>query len=127
MPHTAKPHLGDLERAIMEVLWAAARGELMTVREVHESLAPGREVAYTTVMTVLDRLARKDLVTQVREGRAYRYWPRATRAELTAELMHGALADFTADDRGQALVAFVGEASETDLAALRRALDELDS
>jgi predicted transcriptional regulator len=126
MPHIAKPHLGELERAIMEVLWAADDGALLTVRDVHEALASGRAIAYTTVMTVLDRLARKDVVTQVRDGRAFRYRPRATRAGLTAELMHEALADFTSDDRGQALVAFVGEASETDLAALRRALDELD-
>ncbi len=127
MPHTAKPHLGDLERAVMEVLWRSGPTVEMTVREVHEALVPGRDVAYTTVMTVLDRLARKDVVTQVRDGRAFGYRPRASRAELTAELMHEALADFTTDDRGQALVAFVGEASEADLAELRRALDGLDA
>ncbi len=130
MPHTAKPHLGDLERAVMDVLWTAAEDRLMTVREVHEALVGDRDVAYTTVMTVLDRLARKDVVTQERDGRAFRYRPRATRAELTAEVMHDALADFTAShpgtDRSQALVAFVGEASQADLDALRRALAELD-
>lgn len=114
----------------MDVLWSVPDEGVMTVREVHEALAGDRDVAYTTVMTVLDRLARKDVVTQERAGRAFRYRPRATRAELTAEVMHDALADFTAsnrrEDRRQALVAFVGEASEADLAALRRALAELD-
>ncbi len=126
MSHTAKPHLGDLERALMEVLWEAEAGRSMTVREVHEAVAAHRDVAYTTVMTVLDRLARKDLVIQERADRAFRYRPRASRAELTAELMHDALADFATDDRGQALVAFVGDASAADLAALRRALEQLD-
>ena len=126
MPHTGKPHLGELERAVMDVLWAADEDATMTVREVHAALVPDRDVAYTTVMTVLDRLARKALVTQERAGRAFRYRPRASRAELTAELMHEALSDFTRDDRGQALVAFVGDASAADLDALRRALADLD-
>ncbi len=126
MSHTGKPHLGDLERAVMDVLWSAGDDEVMTVREVHGALVPGRDVAYTTVMTVLDRMARKDLVTQERADRAFRYRARATRAELTAELMHDALADFTGEDRSQALVAFVGDASAADLDALRRALHDLD-
>jgi predicted transcriptional regulator len=110
----------------MDVLWGAGGDGVMTVREVHGALVPGRDVAYTTVMTVLDRMARKELVFQERDGRAFRYRARASRAELTAELMHEALSDFTGDDRGQALVAFVGDASADDLDALRRALDELD-
>ena len=110
----------------MDVLWAADEDATMTVREVHAALVPDRDVAYTTVMTVLDRLARKALVTQERAGRAFRYRPRASRAELTAELMHEALSDFTRDDRGQAVVAFVGDASAADLDALRRALADLD-
>ncbi len=110
----------------MDVLWASAANGSVTVREVHQALAKSRDIAYTTVMTVLDRLARKELVTQERAGRAFLYRARATRAELTAELMHEALDDFTTDDRGQALVAFVGEASQADLDALRRALAELE-
>jgi predicted transcriptional regulator len=75
-------------------------------------------------MTVLDRLARKEVVVRERDGRAFRYAPRLTRAAMTAELMHEALGG-TDTDREQALVSFVGEASAEDLAALRRALDEL--
>ncbi|NPC44188.1 BlaI/MecI/CopY family transcriptional regulator [Nocardioides sp. zg-1230] len=122
---------GELEQAVLEVLWdldAAGRtaspdGPGVSGREVHERLA-GRNLAYTTVMTVLDRLARKDLVVRQREGRAFRYAPRLTRAAMTAELMHEAL-EGTSGDREQALVSFVGEASAEDLAALRRALDHL--
>ena len=119
-----KPQLGDLERAVMDVLWDSA--EWCTVREVHESLVAGRDIAYTTVMTVMDRLAKKGLVEQEREGRAYRYRARATRAELTAELMHETLGDFGERDRGSALVAFVADASPDEVEALRRALDALE-
>ena len=112
--------MGELEQAVLEALWdlGSANG-----REVHDRLA-GRDLAYTTVMTVLDRLARKDVVVREREGRAFRYAPRRTRAAMTAELMREAL-DGTGPDRDQALVSFVGEASEADLAALRRALADL--
>ena len=123
--------MGELEQAVLEVLWdldAAGRtatpdGPGVSGREVHDRLA-GRNLAYTTVMTVLDRLARKDLVVRQRDGRAFRYAPRLTRAAMTAEVMHEAL-EATRDDREQALVSFVGEASAEDLAALRRALDDL--
>ena len=110
----------------MEQLWAAPADVALTVREVHAALARGRAIAYTTVMTVMDRLARKDLVSQEKDGRAYRYRARATRAALTAGLMRDTLDDFAEHDRGTALVAFVEEASADDLAALRRALADLD-
>ncbi len=112
--------MGELEQAVLDALWdlGSASG-----REVHDKLA-GRDLAYTTVMTVLDRLARKDVVVREREGRAFRYAPRRSRAAMTAELMREVL-DETGVDRDQALVSFVGEASEADLAALRRALADL--
>ncbi len=118
--------MGELERAIMDQLWAAGPEQWFTVREMYAALASSRDLAYTTVMTVMDRLARKDLVAQQREGRAYLYRARASRAEMTAELMRNALDDFTSEDRNQALVAFVGDASADDVEALRRALDELE-
>lgn len=119
---------GELEQAVLEALWTldgagddGRRGA--SGREVHQALS-GRDLAYTTVMTVLDRLARKDLLVREREGRAFRYVPRQSRAELTAELMRDAL-DGTGADRRQALVSFVGEASAEDIAALRQALADL--
>ena len=114
--------LGDLEREVMTQLWDA--GEPLTVRQVHERVGRDRDLAYTTVMTVLDRLVGKDVVVRERDGRAFRYAPRLTRAAMTAELMREAL-EVTGADRDQALISFVGEASAEDLAALRRALADL--
>lgn len=122
--------MGELEQAVLEALWdldgADAERPGVSGRAVHERLQgrDGRDLAYTTVMTVLDRLARKDVVVRERDGRAFRYAPRLTRAAMTAEVMHEAL-EGTRGDREQALVSFVGEASAEDLAALRRALDDL--
>ena len=84
----------------MEHLWTnrEAGGGSLTVREVHETVGTQRELAYTTVMTVLDRLAKKRLVTQERDGRAYRYSPVSTREELTAQTMRETLGDLEARD-----------------------------
>ncbi len=113
--------LGELERGVMEQLWATEGAQ--SVREVH--LAIGRDLAYTTVMTVLDRLAKKGLVERERDGRAYRYRPVQSREELVAEVMHTALADNVAD-RTAALVAFVGRVSPAEAEAMRAALDQLE-
>lgn len=117
--------MGDLERAVMEALWSADE-RWATVREVHAALAADRDIAYTTVMTVMDRLAKKGLVEQERNGRAYHYRAAASRGEMTADLMREALDDFAEHDRRSALVAFVGDASAEDVEALRAALAELE-
>lgn len=122
----SRASLGELERAVMDVLWSLADAEEATVRDVHSRLVEERDVAYTTVMTVMDRLARKGMVEQRKEGRAYRYRPRASRAEMTADVLRGTLADLGEQEREPALVAFVEEASPADLAALRRALAALE-
>lgn len=111
----------------MEQLWSAPDTAWSTVREVHEALAADRDIAYTTVMTVLDRLAKKDLVSQHREGRAYLYRPVASRHAMTADLMREALTEFAHEDRKPALMAFVGEATDEERAALREALARLES
>jgi len=124
-----RSQLGDLERSVMDTLWASGDGWL-TVREVHDELSKGRDIAYTTVMTVLDRMTRKQIVEREREGRAWKYRPTHSRGEMTAEVMRQALGEFAeeanAHDRAAALVAFVGESSEADRQALREALAELE-
>lgn len=107
----------------MESLWALPADAWVTVREVHAMLS-GRGLAYTTVMTVMDRLATKGLLLQEKAGRAYRYRPASSRAAVTAELIDAALGESGAE-RKQALVSFVSGASTEDLAALRAALGEL--
>lgn len=89
---TSRAALGRLERSVMEVLWA--RGE-SSVKEVAGKL--GRPLAYTTVMTTLDRLYKKNLLERRKEERAFRYAPRITRSdwerrradELFAEFLGG--------------------------------------
>lgn len=107
----------------MELLWAAA--EPLSVRQVHEQLSTQRRLAYTTVMTVLDRLARKEMVLRTRRGRAYLYAPAHGRDELTAELLNEVL-DGAGGDRTSALVHFAETVSPEEAEALRAALARIE-
>ena len=77
---TSSSQLGPLEQRLLEALWA--RGSA-TVRELLED--GHHDLAYTTLMTTLDRLFKKDLLTRTEEGRAFRYAPRFSREELHRE------------------------------------------
>ncbi len=87
-----KGDLGPLERAIMESLWDREDHEV-TVRDVNESPA-GRKSAYTTVMTVLDRLWRKGFLARRKVGCAYVYRVRRTRDQHVGDLVARVLAGF---------------------------------
>ncbi len=118
--------MGDLERAVMDVLWqaeeTAGAPTALTVREVFDALAPSRTLAYTTVMTVLERLARKDVLVQERDGRAFRYRAHAPRAVVVADVMRSALDDADSDVRRAALVRFAEGVSVEDAEAMQAAL-----
>jgi predicted transcriptional regulator len=75
-PSLAKP-LGPLEQRLLQALWS--RGSA-TVRELVDD--GNHKLAYTTVMTTLDRLYKKRLLDRVAEGKAFRYSPRHSREEL---------------------------------------------
>lgn len=115
----AMARLGDLERAVLDCLWQS--DEPQTVREVHEALA-GRQLAYTTIMTTLQRLARKGLVTQDAQTRAHRFSAEATREEMFTELMTDALG--IAGDEHEAMLRFVDVISPEARAALAEGLGQ---
>lgn len=106
----------------MERLWRWDRPA--AVREVLEDLQQDRQLAYTTVMTVLDNLHRKGMVLREKTGRAYMYRPTRSRESYTAELMEQVLAR-TSDRRG-ALLRFVEQMSEAEVAELRGTLAKIE-
>ena len=114
--------LGQLEAVVMQRLWSVDHP--VSVREVLEDLQRERDIAYTTVMTVLDNLHGKGLVRREKQGRAYLYAPALSREEHTAGLLDQVLSQ--SGDRGATLLHFVGHMSEDDLAELRSALDHRD-
>lgn len=101
---------GELEGRIMRVVWQ--RAAPATVRDVHGELARERPLAYTTVMTVMERLWRKGVLDRTPRGRAFEYSPVQTEAEHTAELMAEVLKGTR--DRHAALAHFVGGLRKSD-------------
>jgi predicted transcriptional regulator len=129
MPRKAMNTLGELERAVMDQVWGAADAGRapVSVREVHAALSPTRDLAYTTVMTVMGRLADAGLLTQERSGRAYLYAAAGSREELTASTMLDQLHGMEARDRRSAMLHFLGDASPAEIADLKAALAEVEA
>jgi len=111
---------GELEAVIMERLWE--RGRPALVREILDDLRGDRDLAYTTVMTVMDNLHRKGWLRRERDGRAWRYEPTGSRSGYTAALMNEALESSV--DRRRALAHFALQMSPHDASVLRDALDQ---
>lgn len=112
--------MGALETEVLSALWSLSNGG--TPGEVCEAMQT--DLAYTTVMTILTRLWQKELVDRTREGRAFRYRPLLSEAELAAQRMQALLT--SAGDRKAALSQFVESLNSRDARVLRRALDDLD-
>ena len=102
----------------MDRLWS--RSEPVTVRELRTELSRHRQIAYTTVLTVMDNLYRKGWLRRELVGRAHQYTPVSSREQHGAQVMREALND--SGDRAQALMHFVGRMTLDEAAALRRAL-----
>src|SRR5579872_4019868 len=76
MPRTAREVPPPLELACLSALWSLGEGNVKAVQQI---VAESRPLAYTTIMTVLDRLVRKGMLARRKEGRSFTYAPQATR------------------------------------------------
>jgi predicted transcriptional regulator len=112
---------GELGSAIVEVLDAS--GVPMTPAQVREALST--DLAYTTVMTVMARLADRAVLVRHRAGRGYAYTRQPDRAEVTAHHMHRLLD--SDDDREGVLARFVGRLSVDDEQLLARLLGQVNA
>ncbi|MCL5981905.1 MAG: BlaI/MecI/CopY family transcriptional regulator [Firmicutes bacterium] len=110
--------LGTLENEIMEIIWR--KGCEVSVRDVHEVLVARREVAYTTVMTIMGRLADKKLLHKRKEGKAFYFLPSLTREGFTEKVV-GSVVDSLLEDFADATLAhLVNRVSARDQETLAR-------
>jgi predicted transcriptional regulator len=114
---------GELENRVMHVLWAADGP--CTPREVLAALATERDLAYTTVMTILVRLHQKGLVVREPSGRTFAYRPVESQDEQVANRMRELLTG--AADRAAALTGFVESLPSDERDELHRIVDRLRS
>ena len=112
--------LGPLETRLLELLWA--RAGAATVRELKLACP---SLAYTTIMTTLERLYRKRLLLRRRDGRAFAYEPRCSREQLLSELLSGHVTDLLGGSGASRVIlsSLVRAVSDTDAALL----DELEA
>ena len=111
---SAKPKvdsLGELETSVLEVLWAAPAP--LSVRDVAGELRRRPVLAYTTILTVLDRLHDKGFVAREKDGRAFLYRPRMGREALMGERAASALSKKGAPESA-VLMAFLDSVESRD-------------
>jgi BlaI family transcriptional regulator, penicillinase repressor len=111
-PRRSLLDLAPLELDCMNTLWPIGQG---TVREIRDRLAARRPRAYTTIMTIMDRLARKGIVERAKAGRAYVYRPRLSAEDARAQALGQVLENFFGGSK-EALLAQLGNGT-----AVRRA------
>jgi len=95
-----------LELLCLNALWSIAEG---TVKDVRRVVDPNRPLAYTTVMTVLDRLVHRGIVTRRKAGRAFIYAPAVSRDSMRRLALREFLDSYFESSQDQLLRFLEGE------------------
>jgi len=111
-PRRSLLDLAPLELDCMNTLWPMGEG---TVREIRDGLAARRPRAYTTIMTIMDRLARKGVVERRRAGRAYVYRPNLSAEAARTQALGQVIESFFGGSK-DALLSHLGTAASKPLA-----------
>lgn len=109
--------LAPLELDCMKTLWPVGEA---TVRQIRERLAPRLPRAYTTIMTIMDRLARKGVVERHKTGRAYVYRPVLAAEAARAQALRQVIENFFEGSQ-EALLAQLGNSTEGRASAVASA------
>src|SRR5271163_3630495 len=113
-PRRSVLDLAPLELDCMNTLWPMGEG---TVREIRDRLAERRPRAYTTIMTIMDRLARKGIVERRKSGRAYIYRPNLSAEEARVHALDQVIENFFAGSKEALLAQLTGDAPRARAAA----------
>ncbi len=114
------PSLGDLESDVMGVVWEIGEA---TVQDVQRALEPRRPLAYTTVMTVMSRLAQKGFLQRRKEGRAYVYAPAASQERYAGSQLRSLVRRLYEGASGKAIAHLL----ETDDNVSQQELERLEA
>ena len=115
------PIQGELQTQVMAALWRMGSG---TVEAVRSELPARYRGAYTTVQTVLNRLAERGLLSREREGRGIVYRPRVSEAEYLSKTIRSTLAGASSDARQAALANLLGGLKADELSELQKLAQE---
>lgn len=114
---TESKNLGELEAAVMSIIWD--KGEA-SVQDVKDALEPTRPLAYTTIMTVMSRLSEKGMLNRRKEGRAYLYTPADSQEKVAGSLLRALVRRFYDGAAVSAIAHLLESEEELDEAKLTR-------
>ena len=118
------PIQGELQTQIMAALWRIESG---TVEEVRSALPSRYRGAYTTVQTVLNRLAERGFLARKRTGQAFVYTPKLSEAQYLSRTIKQTLAAASPDARQAALAQLISGLGDNERADLQRLTEEVDA
>jgi len=114
-PRRSLLELAPLELDCMNTLWPLGEA---TVREIRDRLAPRRARAYTTIMTIMDRLAHKGVVERRKSGRAWVYRPRLSAEEARAHAVAEIVDNFFGGSRETLLAQLAADRAKAAASSL---------
>jgi len=110
--------LGSLESEVMDIIWR--KGCEVCVRDIFEELASRREIAYTTVMTIMVRLSEKKILRKRKEGNVSFYEPALSRDEFTVSVV-GSVVDSLLEDFAEVTMShFLSRVGRHDLKTIAK-------
>jgi BlaI family penicillinase repressor len=115
MGRPASKHPTELELGILKILW---RDGPLPVRGVRDALAPARELAYTSVMTVMNIMVEKGYLARRKDGPSYVYRPRVSEQATTRRMLRD-LVDRAFDGSAAAVMVNLLETADLDEAELK--------
>ena len=115
------PH-GELELQVMDILWQKKKSP---ISEIFKEINNNRNIAYTTVATVLQRLYDKGLVDRNEESNHYIYIPKLSKKDYSAKLVKSFINKLVNNFGDIALVHFVEEAKKIDKRKLKKIINEI--
>lgn len=118
-----RPVQGELQSQLMAAAWRLGGG---TVDELRTALPAEYHGGYTTVQTVLNRLAVRGLLERVRDGRGFRYVPLLTEADYLTQTIKGTLAGASSGARRAALAQLIGKLDDGQVGELRELAREAE-
>lgn len=115
--------LDELQLKIMNILWQKKEA---TVVEIKEALLESRELAITTISTVLSRLVKKDIVNYRKEGKQYVYRPKVAETEVRRSMVTTLVERLFHGDKAS-LVNFLVSDTEIDKVELEKLKDKINN
>lgn len=115
--------LGDLELFVMDLVWEWSAAYPVTVKEVHQAALAHRNLAYTSVLSTMSNLVKKEALRVEKEHFAHRFWPTCSREEFEQRMLSRVMESLVKDFTAPALQHFVGSLETVD----PQLLDALDA